>query len=152
MRILVTVGTYKFDDLIKKVDEIALKSNQYFTCQIGEGSYKPDNCSSFVFSDRFHEKVNEVDLIITHAGAGTVYSLLERGKNLIVVPCLNRVDNHQLEITNYVVSKKYCLACKDLSVLEETLYKAKDFFAKSKVQYKKHAFFKSSEIIQYIDI
>jgi beta-1,4-N-acetylglucosaminyltransferase len=151
MKVLVTVGTYKFDDLIKKIDEIAVDKKFEFICQIGQGEYIPKNCESFSFSNNFAEKINESDLIITHAGAGTVYSLLENKKNLIVVPNINRVDKHQLEIAQFVHINKYCLSCFDLNDIEIFLSRVEKFIVHEKVCYEKEAFFKYSEIIDYLD-
>jgi beta-1,4-N-acetylglucosaminyltransferase len=150
MKVLVTVGTYKFDELIKKIDQIALGRKFEFICQIGQGKYIPKNCESFSFSNNFAEKVNTADLIITHAGAGTVYSLLERKKNLIVVPNTDRVDKHQLEIAKYVSDNKYCLSCFDINDIETFLSRVDTFIEQEKNCYTKEDFFKYSEIIDYL--
>jgi len=150
MKVLVTVGTYKFEQLIKKIDELALEKNFEFVCQIGQGNYIPKNCESFSFSNKFTEKVNTSDLIITHAGAGTVYSLLENKKNLIVVPNTDRVDKHQLEIAQFVHKNKYCLSCFDVNDIQVSLSKVDKFIEQEKLCYEKEAFFKYSEITDYL--
>jgi len=151
MKVLVTVGTYKFDELIKRIDQIALDRQFEFICQIGQGEYIPKNCESFSFSNNFAEKIDKSDLIITHAGAGTVYSLLENKKNLIVVPNIDRVDKHQLEIAQFVHINKYCLSCFDVNDIEIFLNEVDQFVKQQKVCYEKEAFFKYSEIIDYLD-
>ena len=151
IKVLVTVGTYKFDELIKKIDEIASEKKIEFVCQIGQGKYIPKNCESFSFSTNFAEKVDNSELIITHAGAGTIYSLLENKKNLIVVPNVNRVDKHQLEIAKYVSDNKYCLSCLDVNDIGTFLGRAGTFIKQEKQFYEKEAFCKYSEIIDYLD-
>ena len=76
MNIFVTVGTFKFDSLIKKVDSLAEYTGFNIVCQIGEGLYLPKHCKYFRFKNSISEFVEKADIIITHAGAGTVYSLL----------------------------------------------------------------------------
>jgi beta-1,4-N-acetylglucosaminyltransferase len=151
IKVLVTVGTYKFDELIKKIDEIASEKEFEFVCQIGQGKYIPKNCESFSFSTSFAGKVNDSELIITHAGAGTIYSLLENKKNLIVVPNVNRVDKHQLEIAKYVSDNKYCLSCSDVNNIGIFLGRASTFIEQEKQFYEKESFCKYSEIIDYLD-
>jgi beta-1,4-N-acetylglucosaminyltransferase len=152
MKVLVSVGTYKFDELIKKIDDIAFDQKYEFTCQIGQGSYVPKNCESFSFSNNFAEKVDKSDVIITHAGAGTVYSLLENKKNLIVVPNTDRVDKHQLEIAQFVSDNKYCLSCFEVNDIESFLRQVDRFIAHEKASYEKELFFKCSEITDYLGI
>lgn len=51
------------------------------------------------------------DLIISHAGAGTVLEVLRmQGKKLII--CVNNSlqENHQCELADALSEKKYCLA------------------------------------------
>lgn len=150
IKVLVTVGTYRFDDLIKKIDHITSDNNLKFTCQIGNGHYEPKNCCFFRFTNSFNRVVDESDLIITHAGAGTVYSLLEKGKNIIVIPNLERVDKHQLEIAKFVCDNKYGLACFDVSNLEASIDKVRSFIDTEKKGYRKDDFFKKNEILEFL--
>ena len=49
----------------------------------------------------------DYDLIITHAGAGTVFFLLACNLPFIAVPNLERQDPHQLELYNWLEKNKY---------------------------------------------
>jgi beta-1,4-N-acetylglucosaminyltransferase len=119
INIFITVGTTEFDSLIKTVDEAAMKLSH---CNIiaqrsSSSNYIPSNIEHFMFSENIDSYIESADLIVTHAGAGSVYSMLEIGKNLIVVPNLSRVDQHQLELANYVESHNFGKACTSLEEL-----------------------------------
>lgn len=57
---------------------------------------------SMISKDKLSKIQDEADLIITHAGVGSIVSSLEKGKKVIAVPRLKRynehVNNHQIQI------------------------------------------------------
>lgn len=140
LNIFITVGTTEFDSLIKVIDtQFVNQSKYFFTAQISTSSnYQPNNIDFFEFSNDIERYINEADFIITHAGAGSVYSMLEKGKKLIVVPNLSRIDHHQAELANYVSKNNFAVACNqldELPLLIESLnskvfsdYQKEDFF------------------------
>ncbi|MGR5208784.1 PssE/Cps14G family polysaccharide biosynthesis glycosyltransferase [Vibrio sp. PNB23_22_7] len=129
MNILVTVGTTAFDELITVIDEsFELVQSVNIIAQISSSSnYTPKHIESFEFSADFDSFVESADIIITHAGAGSVYSMLEKGKKLIVVPNLTRADNHQLELAKYVQDNNFALSCFDLAEIKNYIKNVKDF-------------------------
>lgn len=128
MNILVTVGTTAFDELIKTIDELFEGDKTVsIIAQISSSSnYTPQHFKSFQFSQDFQSYVDAADLIVTHAGAGSVYSMLENNKKLIVVPNLTRADNHQLELAKYVQDNNFAISCFDLAEIRDCISKAKD--------------------------
>lgn len=151
MRIFVTVGTFRFDELIKLVDNLASTSSHTFTCQLGCGEYKPKNCIWFEFSSNFEGFISDADLVITHAGAGTVYGLLEQHKNIIVIPNTFRVDQHQLELARYVNENNFALTCISLFELENALEQSSSFFDQNCLRYSKEPFNKFDDILELIN-
>ncbi|WP_281544098.1 PssE/Cps14G family polysaccharide biosynthesis glycosyltransferase [Grimontia sp. SpTr1] len=121
--ILVTVGTYSFDSLIRKVDHIR-DADYNFSIQYGSGEYVPRNHDSFSYSSDFDSQIECSDLVITHAGAGNVYSLLERNKKIVVVPNLQRVDDHQKELALFIESEFLGEVCYDVNEIEVHLKRA----------------------------
>ena len=85
MNILVTDGTTAFDELIAVIDEKfeGDKSVDIVAQTSSSSIYTPKNFESFRFSDDFQSYVDSADLIVTHAGAGSVYSMLENRKKLV---------------------------------------------------------------------
>lgn len=123
INIFVTVGTTEFDELIKLVDNVAMNLSGFtIVAQVSSSAvYKPKNISYFEFSNEFENYIENADIIISHAGAGSIYSMLEKGKKLIVVPNLSRIDKHQSELANYVQQNNFSLVCKSLDELEDSI-------------------------------
>jgi len=118
MKILVTVGTTAFDNLIRAADE-QLSQNHELIFQISEGNYKPSDHQYFEFTDDIESYYLDADLIISHGGAGTIYRILELGKKLIIVPNLDRVDHHQLDICKFMQKNKHAVVCMELEQLTQ---------------------------------
>jgi beta-1,4-N-acetylglucosaminyltransferase len=149
MKIFITVGTTKFDALIKYIDTAPCFRNFDIEFQIADGKYAPRNHPyiTFVDSGAVNNKYQEADVIITHAGQGTIFKLLRMGKKVIVVPNLERTDKHQLDIAGYVQKNNYALVALNLAQLESLLDTIRDReFAK----FDAVDFFKANEIIEYI--
>ena len=120
MNIFVTVGSGSFDDLIEKVDSLNLKEHQ-ITCQIGNGKYTPRNFDFFTLKANLHKEIKQANIVITHAGAGTIFPLLEINKKIIVIPNCQRIDKHQLDLANYLNKNELAEVCFDLENLQLSL-------------------------------
>jgi UDP-N-acetylglucosamine transferase subunit ALG13 len=88
--IFVTVGTQlPFERLIRSVDDWAAAhpGNDVFA-QIGPSSYRPRHVRSAEFLDAsmFRKMFSSAQLIVAHAGMGSIISALEMGKPIIVMP------------------------------------------------------------------
>lgn len=98
--IFVTVGSQlPFDRLIKTIDQWAETDhkNQTIFAQIGDSEYKPQNIDflSSITPDKYNAYFEKSDIIIAHAGMGTIISALEHGKPLIVLPRLASNGEHR---------------------------------------------------------
>lgn len=139
--ILVCVGAseYGFDRLLRYIDEICdsgLLSGSEVVAQKGNAHYQPRNYKSFELIGRtdFQEYINQADIIITHAGTGSVIPPLKQGKKVIVFPrrveYREHVDNHQLELADVFTSAGYTLRADDKEELIEAIKKASNFVPK----------------------
>lgn len=138
MNVFVTVGTTPFDSLIKYIDQSKIDGISV-VMQIATGKYIPQNAEFFSFTEKIDKYYDEADIIITHAGAGSVYKLLEKSKKIIVFPNIDRIDRHQLEIANFIYTKNLGLIGSTSKILKEqifkvnesiySVYKKDDFFA-----------------------
>ncbi|MDB9965150.1 hypothetical protein OAD55_01070 [Planktomarina temperata] len=105
--VLILTGNTPFNSLETRVFELSKQLPDItFTLQ----SIQPSvTCSvnlrlvDFISEARFRD----YDLIITHAGAGTVFFLLACNLPFIAVPNLERRDPHQLELYNWLRKNKY---------------------------------------------
>ena len=105
-KILVTLGTTNFDSLIDIFD---VKTDKYeFEFQIGHSIKKPKNNPYFDFKsqDSLYEGY---DFIVSHAGAGSVFKLLELKKKILVVTNHDRNDQHQSELASFIGNNNFAL-------------------------------------------
>ncbi len=88
--ILVTVGTdLPFDRMVKVVDAWAGETGRKDVfAQIGETHWKPQHLAfaPFIEPADFNVRFGQADVIVAHAGMGTILSALQWGKPLIVMP------------------------------------------------------------------
>ena len=96
--IFVTVGTYvSFDRLVKAVDEWAGRCGRSDVfAQIGSDGWRPKHIKWTEFLDpkEFARKVEEADIIIAHAGMGSIITALDSNKPILVMP--RRLDLHEM--------------------------------------------------------
>ena len=101
-KFLITVGStnFKFDRLFKIIDELieegVLKAEEV-VAQTGIKSYQIKNYENFEFAT--HEEMSvlqqNAEVIICHAGTGTVTGSLLKGKKVIVFPRLKQFNEHE---------------------------------------------------------
>jgi UDP-N-acetylglucosamine transferase subunit ALG13 len=98
--IFVTVGSSKipFDRLLSAMEGV----NQPMVVQTGPSPVRPAGarCVPFMSFDELTAEIDRADVIVTHAGVGSIMVALMHGKRPFVVPRLRRfgeaVDDHQL--------------------------------------------------------
>ena len=146
MKIFVTVGTTQFDSLIEFLDN-NLDQKYDVLLQVANGKYKPKNFKFIEFTKDINTIYEEYDYIITHAGSGTIYKLLELRKPFIVVPNMDRVDHHQADIANFLEENSYALNCTDYNDIIPSLKKLTSIHLNI---YEKESFFKAEEICDFI--
>ncbi|MDD4082341.1 MAG: glycosyltransferase [Sphaerochaetaceae bacterium] len=112
-KIFATVGsTYPLDRLTKELDKIGENKEYKIFAQIGESKYMPKNIefTKFLTYQEMQSKIKWADLVISHAGAGSIIDLLISKKRFVLFPRLKEyneaIDNHQLELCE-AFSKKY---------------------------------------------
>jgi UDP-N-acetylglucosamine transferase subunit ALG13 len=112
-KIFVTVGsTYPFDRLIREVDGFG--SNFEVFAQIGESSIKPKNIKykKILNNNQINKKIKWANIVISHAGMGSIIDLISLEKKFILLPRLKKfdeaIDDHQVEICE-AFEKKYSI-------------------------------------------
>ena len=102
--IFVTVGTTSFDDLVETIDSDefgrAAKCAGYgrILVQIGRGTYEPKRVEFYRFKPSLDDDFAKADLVISHAGAGSIMESLRLRRRLLVVVNESLMDNHQWEL------------------------------------------------------
>jgi len=120
--------------------------------QIGNSNLKPDctarygfhKIETFGISLSIGEYMQLADLVISHAGAGSVLEALEKRKYLIVVTNDLLMDNHQIELAEQLYKDEhlYYCTCQNLLHIIRTMDLAK---------LKPFTNDKSAEIANFID-
>jgi beta-1,4-N-acetylglucosaminyltransferase len=106
-RVILQVGNGRHDD------------DQLFNFKETSFSFKNEEVSKFfkenieIIAYRYKSSIREdmlsADLVISHAGAGSVMESLDAGKKLIVVVNENLMDNHQLELAEKMFEEGFLL-------------------------------------------
>lgn len=128
MKIFATVGHTRFDSLFKQIDKIQ-RDEWKFVSQMYDGAYTPTNGEHIAYTHEIGTYYENADVVITHAGAGTVYNLLEMGKPIIVVANSDRIDTHQEDLIRYVEDSRFAQVCRNLDELEGLISNVGDFVA-----------------------
>lgn len=106
-KIVVTVGSTHFDSLISLIDSkefIQLAQSKGYgriTAQTGAYEGEIHNLTDYfdyTTPDVMSKHFSEADLVIGHAGAGTIIEVLQLGKPLLVVINEILMENHQTEV------------------------------------------------------
>ncbi|CAA0124440.1 UDP-N-acetylglucosamine--N-acetylmuramyl-(pentapeptide) pyrophosphoryl-undecaprenol N-acetylglucosamine transferase [BD1-7 clade bacterium] len=149
MKVFLTVGTTRFDSLVRSVDaELNRASGINMIFQTADTKYVPLNGESFDFAVDIEQYYHNADLVVTHAGAGSIYKLLEMNKKIIVVPNLERIDSHQKDIAEFLEENNYAMVAWDVKVVVEKIEASKKF---TPAVYKKRKFFGAPDMARYIN-
>lgn len=149
MKVFVTVGNTPYNTLIQALDELVDPKKYDLTIQIANGDYIPKNHHFIHFTDNIEHYYQEAEVVVSHAGAGSTFQLLEMRKKLVVVPNFDRVDDHQLDLADFVAKNNYACVCYELSKIDECL---KDVMAKRYDDYTHHKFSGFADIHQQINM
>ena len=81
--------------------------------------------------DEFDTLINDADVIITHAGVGSILSALKKGKKVIACARLaqygEHTNDHQLQIQEEFAQKGYLISCEDFSRIHEIIDNLDEF-------------------------
>lgn len=130
---IVTVGSTKFEALIRKVDDPAFLRAlrglgiERLRVQVGSTAYRPKNLEGnregvtvevFDFSPTVPDELRKAALVVSHAGAGTILDCLRAGRRVVVVPNEVLMANHQVQL-GMAMQELGFLACLKVADLVE---------------------------------
>ncbi|KAF9647348.1 glycosyltransferase family 1 protein [Thelephora ganbajun] len=125
MQAFVTVGSTKFDDLIDTVTSedflTRLSASGYTRLVVQYGSSKLRQpfrnetshgveVIAWQFKPGLSEEYLAADLVISHAGSGTILEVLRLNKPLIVVANETLLDNHQKELADALSAQGHLIS------------------------------------------
>jgi UDP-N-acetylglucosamine transferase subunit ALG13 len=109
LRIFVTVGTlakFEFRALLDRLTGLGIAQHQVVWQVPSAHRSLPGRVESHLTSEEFDEQVRAADVVVCHAGVGTLMRAWELGKYPVVVPRRRHrgehVDDHQLQIASLV--------------------------------------------------
>lgn len=132
--ILVTVGMQLgFDRLIEAVDELAPDLGVQVIAQTGKGTYQPVNMEARtnIAPAEFEELVQQCQLIISHAGIGTVLTAQRFAKPIVLFP--RRLDyaehrnDHQVATVRNLQGRSGLLIAMDETELKTRITQGLEF-------------------------
>lgn len=157
--IFVVLGTHElpFTRLLNEVERLVDKGvlNNDIIVQAGHTPFESDNMTiyKFVTYEQMDQLYEQADLIITHAGTGSVITGLKKGKVVIAVPRLKKYgehnDDHQLQLLNAFVEQGHILAWQDGESLEAKIVEAKFFNPKPFLSGRERLFSILDDFIQH---
>jgi UDP-N-acetylglucosamine transferase subunit ALG13 len=135
--IFVTVGAQMpFDRLVRAMDEWAgTHGRADVLAQTHAGHYHPRHIDSvqFLDPDGFRSAVERSDIVVSHAGMGSIITALEIGKPILVMPRLGRLhetrNDHQVATAKRFKALGRVMVAFDESDLSEQLDHLSDLTA-----------------------
>lgn len=135
--ILVLLGTQNnsFHRLLEEIEKNIDNGNinDEVIVQAGFTKYKSNKMKIFgmTTNKKLEELVERADLIITHAGLGSIEMGLEKNKKIIAVPRLKKygehVNDHQIDLEKEFAKKGLIIGTNAVSDLSYAIEKSKKF-------------------------
>ena len=137
--IFVILGTQdkKFPRLLeaiqKKIDEGKIDKKEEIVVQAGSTKFESKDMKivDYLPVNEFEELIDKADIIICHAGVGTILTALKKGKKIIAAARLKKygehVNDHQLQILDNFSKKGYILPLDDFDKIDNLIKQIKKF-------------------------
>ena len=124
MNVFVTVGSWKFDSVIKEIDS-AIDDNKFsvdIIMQIGNGDYIPQNCHYFRTAPSLKSYIAQADVVVAN-GCVTILEALQEGKIVVSYPNKDVKDNHQYKFLMEMDKFNLINICLDVTELPDCINK-----------------------------
>lgn len=131
--ILVTLGTQKqqFTRLLEYIENTNINDEIIVQAGFTKFESKKMKIFDFIDYDEMNKYIDKADLIITHAGTGSIVSALKKEKKVIACArkskYLEHVDDHQEEIVEVFYEEGYILKIDDNLNLDDVYKKSIEF-------------------------
>lgn len=137
--IFVILGTQdkRFTRLLEaiqtKIDEGKIDSKEEIIVQAGSTRFVSEEMKivDYMSVRKFEELIDKADVIICHAGVGTILTALKKNKKIIAAARLKQygehVNDHQLQILENFTQEGYILALEDFDKIDILIKQARNF-------------------------
>jgi UDP-N-acetylglucosamine transferase subunit ALG13 len=133
--IFVTVGTdtHQLNRLLEEIDRLVENGmiKGRVVAQTGNSTYIPKHYEhyNFLSSDKMSNCIRKSDVVVSHAGIGSIITAREFRRPIVVVPRLKRygehTDDHQVQIAKELGRQGKVFAVFDIRDLLTSIKKAK---------------------------
>ncbi|ORY96611.1 glycosyl transferase [Syncephalastrum racemosum] len=137
MKAFITVGSTGFDNLVEAATQEpfldCLHRLGFNAVTIQYGSSEPvfqrhhDSAhlelKGYKYKADITEDMASADLIVSHAGSGSILQALRLDKRLVVMVNTSLMDNHQLELAEAMANSNYCIYANSASQLIDGVQK-----------------------------
>lgn len=129
LKLFITVGTvhkFQFKRLVDLVESALLESDSV-VWQVGnlESEIQSGQVHKEMTDSEFSRNLRSADVVISHAGVGSILNTLDAGKYPILIPRLSKhdehIDDHQFEIASLVASFNLAQVVTDKLTREDLL-------------------------------
>lgn len=142
--IFVTLGTQdkEFPRLLEAVEKLNVQDEIIIQKGSTKFDSQKDNIKTYKFMSKtkMDQYMREADVIITHAGVGTIIAGLKLHKKMIVAARLKQykehVNDHQLQILDTFSKAGYIIPLEDFDKLEELIkmdFEPKEFKSNNEI-------------------
>ena len=117
----------------KKIDEGKISKEEEIIVQAGSTKFESKNMQilDYISVKKFEELMDRADIVICHAGVGTILTALKKNKKIIAAARLkeygDHVTDHQLQILDNFTKEGYLLALEDFDKLDVVLKQVENF-------------------------
>lgn len=130
--IFVTIGTvFPYDRLIRAMDDFAGETGTPCLAQIGEGAYRPRHMDwhPSLPGDAYKAAVRDAEVIVSHAGMGSVITALQVGTPIVMLPrqlaAGEHTTDHQMATARWLEGKPGVFIAWDETGLAERIAAAR---------------------------
>ena len=125
--ILVMVGSFRFDELIERVDALVgadVFGDEPVIAQVGSGDYLPKHMEYFRYRPDIAVLYDQARLAICHGGPATMSAFIRRGCPFVAVANPALADDHQPDTLAAMHRRGWCMWCQSLDDLAEAVRRA----------------------------
>ncbi|MEM9969488.1 MAG: glycosyltransferase [Pseudomonadota bacterium] len=126
--IFVTIGTvFPFDRLIAAMDAYVGETGVPCVAQIGKGTYSPRHMDwhESLPGDAYKRSIREADVIVSHAGMGSIITALQAATPIVVLPrrfeAGEHTTDHQMATARWLEDKPGVFVAWDETALADRI-------------------------------
>lgn len=125
--ILITVGSFRFDELVARVDALVADGTirEPVVAQIGRGEYVPKHMEHFRYDPNIGAWYEKARVVICHGGPSTMSELMRRKRPFVAIANSALAHDHQSDTLAAMSRRGWCVWCRSLDDLPQAIGRAR---------------------------